>query len=112
MKIKTLLIDGNALFKTAYYGVKYTSYKGNKIGGIFSSLNMIRKLINENIISRIVIFWDGEDSIQSRVKIYPDYKFRRRQNEMSSEEIDNYHFQKIRIKEYLEELFIRQYVLT
>lgn len=110
MKIKTLLIDGNALFKTAYYGVKYTSYKGNKIGGIFSSLNMIRKLINENIISRIVIFWDGEDSIQSRVKIYPDYKFRRRQNEMSSEEIDNYHFQKIRIKEYLEELFIRQYV--
>jgi len=83
MKNKTLLVDGNALFKTAYYGVKYTTYKGNKIGGIFSSLNMIRKLINENMVNKIVVMWDGDNSIQSRLKLYPDYKFRRRQNKMT-----------------------------
>lgn len=110
MKNRTLLVDGNALFKTAYYGVKYTSYQGNKIGGIFSSLNMIRKLINENQINKIVVMWDGDNSIQSRIKIYPDYKFRRRQNKMPDNELDNYQFQKIRIKEYFEELFIRQHI--
>ena len=110
MKNKTLLVDGNALFKTAYYGVKYTTYKGNKIGGIFSSLNMIRKLINENMVNKIVVMWDGDNSIQSRLKLYPDYKFRRRQNKMTDNEFDNYQFQKVRIKEYFEELFIRQYI--
>lgn len=104
------MVDGNALFKTAYYGVKYTSYKGNKIGGIFASLNMIRKLINENSISKIVVMWDGDNSIQSRLKIYPDYKIGRRQNQMEAPEYDNFQFQRVRIKEYLEELFVRQYI--
>jgi DNA polymerase-1 len=109
MKNKTLLIDGNALFKTAYYGVKYTSYKGNKIGGIYSSLSMIRKLVNENQVNRIVVMWDGDDGIRSRVRLYPGYKSHRKQD-MAEKEFDNYQFQKVRIKEYLEELFIRQYI--
>ncbi len=110
-KNKTLLIDGNALFKTAYYGVKYTSYKGEKIGGIFASINMIRKFINENAVNKVVVMWDGDDGIRSRVKIYPDYKIRRRNSEpMSEQDRINFEFQKLRIKEYLEELFIRQYI--
>lgn len=112
MKNKTLLIDGSALFKTAYYGVKYTSYKGEKIGGLFSFVNMVRKLINENPINKIVVMWDGNNSIQSRLRLYPDYKCKRRgiESTMTSKEYENYQFQKIRAKEYLEELFIRQYI--
>ena len=109
MKNKTLLVDGNALFKTAYYGVKYTAYKGEKIGGIFQSINMIRKLINENAVNRVVVMWDGENGRRSRLKLYPGYKSNRKV-EMTDREQDNYQFQKLRIKEYLEELFIRQYI--
>lgn len=109
MKNRTLLVDGSALFKTAYYGVKYTSYKGNKIGGIYSSLSMIRRLVADNRINRIVVMWDGDNSIQSRLKLYPDYKIHRKQD-MDEKEYDNYQFQKVRIKEYFEELFIRQYI--
>ena len=109
MSNKTLLVDGSALFKTAYYGVKNILHKGEKIGGIFASINMIRKLINENQINRIVVIWDGDNSINSRVKIYPNYKCNR-DIVMEEKEYDNYQFQKIRVKEYMEELFIRQYI--
>ena len=110
MKNKTLLVDGSALFKTAYYGVKYTAHKGEKIGGIYASISMIRKLINENQISKVVVMWDGDNSIQSRLKLYPDYKHNRKYNHGDDKEYENYKFQKIRVKEYLEELFVRQYI--
>jgi 5'-3' exonuclease len=70
---------------------------------------MIRKLINENQINRVVVIWDGENSIRSRLKLYPTYKSGR-DREMTDREMDNYQFQKVRVKEYLEELFIRQYI--
>ena len=110
MKNKTLLVDGNALFKTAYYGVKYTQFRGEKIGGIFQTINIIRKLVKENRITRIVVMWDGENSINARVRLYPLYKSNRDRKRLTDKEHDNYHWQYIRVKEYMEELFIRQYI--
>jgi DNA polymerase-1 len=109
MKNKTLLVDGNALFKTAYFGAKRLLFKNEKIGGIFQSVNMIRKLVNENHCNKVVVMWDGEGSILSRLKLYPYYKNNRNQN-LSDDEMDNYQYQKLRVKQYLEELFIRQYI--
>lgn len=108
MKNKTLLVDGNALFKTAYYAAKHLLYKNEKIGGIFQSINMIRKLVNENYCNKVVVMWDGEGSILSRLKIYPYYKNNR--EGIPEGEVDNYQYQKSRVKQYLEELFIRQHV--
>lgn len=105
----TLLVDGNALFKTAYYGAKRLMYNNEKIGGIYLTLSIIRKLINENKINKIVVVWDGENSIGPRALLYPWYK-ENRLRDMTPDEEDNYHFQKSRVKQYLEELFIRQHI--
>jgi hypothetical protein len=45
---KTLLVDGDSLIKTAYYGAKNLYSNGIHIGGIFQFLTMLRKMLNEN----------------------------------------------------------------
>lgn len=105
---RTLLVDGTALFKTAFYGAKHIYANYAKVGGLYYSINMLRNIVEENRVNRIVVVWDGEDSIRSRKRFYPWYKDNR---ETSSDDKDsqNYHFQKIRVQEYFEELFIRQH---
>ena len=40
----TLLVDGDSLLKTAYFGAKDLYYKDTHIGGIFQFLTMLRKV--------------------------------------------------------------------
>ena len=40
----TLLIDGDSLLKTAYFGAKDLYYKDTHIGGIFSVLNYVKEV--------------------------------------------------------------------
>jgi len=108
IKRKTLLVDGTALFKTAYYGAKHIYSNYVKIGGLYYSVNMLRNLINKNQVNRVVVFWDGENTLAPRKQFYPWYKDNRSKNWSIGEE-ENYTFQRIRVQEYFEELFIRQH---
>jgi 5'-3' exonuclease len=108
----TLLIDGDSLLKTAYFGAKNLYYKENHIGGIFQFLTMLRKSLNEYRYDRVIVFWDGQFSGRLRYDIYKEYKSNRDKdfyNETPPSEPELY-IQKERVKEYLEELFIRQYM--
>ncbi len=103
-KTKTLLVDGNVLMKRSYNGAKNLYYKENHIGGIFAFYSTLRKLIVEQTIDKVVVTWDGERGGTLRLDYYPDYKGNRPRF------IDqNYELQKIRVKQYAEDLFIRQY---
>jgi len=101
---KTLLVDGNVLMKRSYNGAKNVYYKDNHIGGIFAFYSTLRKLVVEQKINKVVIMWDGERSGTLRLDYYPEYKGNR------ARYFDEpYELQKIRVKQYAEDLFIRQY---
>ncbi len=105
---KTLLVDGNSLLNTGFHGIKNMYHGDDHIGGIYHFLNTLRKLIDSYLISKVVVFWDGEDNIKPRVKIYPDYKLNRRSKPRTQDDLQSYARQKLRIQEYLEELYVRQ----
>ena len=105
--IKTLLVDGNNLFKIGFHGVKDFYHEGKHIGGIYHFINTIKRFINEYNYDKVIVFWDGEDNSAQRRVISPDYKANRTQilNEAKKE---SFEWQVQRIKEYLEEVLIRQ----
>ena len=109
--IKTLLIDGDNLFKIGFYGVKELYNGGDHLGGIYHFINTIRKLLEEHNHDKVIIFWDGESNSSIRKSIYPQYKANRRQD-MNEFKYESYLQQKSRVKQYLEEIFVRQVEMT
>jgi DNA polymerase-1 len=103
---KTLLIDGNNLFKIGFHGVKDFYHEGRHVGGIWHFLNTIRRFIEEQNFNKVVVIWDGENNSSARKLFYPQYKENRRVYKNFNEE--SYNSQRNRIKQYLEETFIRQ----
>ena len=103
---KTLLIDSSNLFKIGFHGVKDFYHEGRHVGGIWHFLNTVRRFIEEHNFDKVVAIWDGEDNSSSRKLLYPQYKENRRVNKNFNEE--SYHQQRQRIKQYLEETFVRQ----
>jgi 5'-3' exonuclease len=106
--MSVLLVDGDNLLTIGFYGVKNAFHKGTHIGGIYHFLNTLRRLFEIHHLDKIVVFWDGENGAQSRKKIYHLYKENRRQRIKSEEELSSYVYQRGRIKQYLEELYVRQ----
>ena len=105
--IKTLLVDGNNLFKIGFHGVKDYYHNGRHIGAIWHFVNTLRRFIEEQNFDKVVVFWDGDENSVTRKILYPQYKSNRRDEENPfKEESSNY--QKQRIKQYLEETFVRQ----
>lgn len=104
---KTLLIDGDNLFKIGFHGVREFYHKGEHIGGVFHFTNTIRKEIEQNNYDKVIVFWDGVENSCNRRKIYPKYKLNRR-SDMTDDKYDSYQKQKVRVKQYLEEMFVRQ----
>lgn len=104
---KTLLVDGNNLLKIGFHGVKDYYHNGNHIGGIWHFLNTIRRFIEEHNFDKIVVFWDGEGNSSKRKILYPQYKENRIQ-EQNEFKVQSFTFQKERVKQYLEEMFVRQ----
>jgi len=105
--VKTLLVDGDNLFKIGFHGVRDFFVEGEHIGGVFHFLNTIRRQLDENEFDKVIVFWDGKNNSQSRRELYPDYKLNRR-NDMTEAKLESYYFQKSRVKQYLEECFVRQ----
>jgi 5'-3' exonuclease len=105
--IKTLLVDGNNLIKIGFHGVKDYYHEGKHIGGIWHFLNTLRRFIEEHNYDKVVVFWDGEENSLSRKLLYPRYKENRVQDS-NEHKVTSFNYQKDRVKQYLEELFIRQ----
>ncbi len=108
--IKTLIIDGNNLFKIGFHGVRDFYHEGRHVGGTWHFINTIRRFIEEQNFDKVVVFWDGISNSSARRLIYPQYKEHRRSdfNEFKQDSFDE---QKERIKQYLEEMFVRQIVI-
>ena len=106
--MSVLLVDGDNLLTIGFYGVKNYFYKGGYIGGIYHFLNTLRRSFENYRLDKIVVFWDGEDGSQSRRKIYHKYKENRRARIRSDKEKESYTRQRRRVKQYLEELYVRQ----
>ena len=104
----TLIVDGNALLKLGFHGLKNLSYGDNHIGGVFHFLNKIRIEIDRNHYEKVVVFWDGKKNYTSRRKIYENYKIRKKSNFKDKEHQNSFYSQKQRLQQYLEEIFIRQ----
>ena len=104
---KTLLVDGNNLIKIGFHGVKEYFHNGQHIGAIWHFLNTLRRFIEENNYNKVVVFWDSDTNSSQRRLIYPKYKLNRKEasNEYKQE---SYESQKQRVKQYLEEMFVRQ----
>ena len=105
--IKTLLVDGDNLFKIGFHGVKELYNGGDHLGGIYHFINILRKFLEEHNHDKVVVFWDGNSNSSIRKSIYPQYKANRRQD-MNEFKYESYLQQKSRVKQYLEEIFVRQ----
>ena len=105
--IKTLLIDGSNLMKIGFHGVKDLYNDGSHLGAIYHFINTIRKFLEEHNYDKVVVFWDAEHSSSTRKELYPQYKGNRKQD-MNEFKYESYLQQNARIKEYLEEVFVRQ----
>ena len=109
--IKTLLVDGDNLFKIGFHGVKELYNGGDHLGGIYHFINILRKFLEEHNLDKVVVFWDGNSNSSVRKSIYPQYKANRRQD-MNEFKYESYLQQKSRVKQYLEEIFVRQVEMT
>jgi DNA polymerase-1 len=105
--IKTLLVDGDNLFKIGFHGVKDLFNESEHVGGIFHFINTLRKFLEEHNHDKVVVFWDAESNSNTRKLLYPEYKANRRQS-MMDYKYESYLQQKQRVKQYLEEVFVRQ----
>jgi len=104
---KTLLVDGDNLFKIGFHGVKDLYNDGSHVGGVYHFINTLRRFLEEYDLDKVVVFWDGDSNSSARKTIYPQYKANRRLN-MNEFKYESYVDQKIRVKQYLEEVFVRQ----
>lgn len=104
---KTLLVDGDNLFKIGFHGVKDLFSDGSHIGGVYHFINTLRRFLEEHNHDKVVVFWDGDSNSSIRKSIYPQYKGNRRQD-MNDYKYESYLNQKARVKMYLEEVYIRQ----
>jgi len=103
-----LLVDGDNLLTIGFYGVKNYFYKGVHIGGIYHFLNTLRRMFDIYKLDKIIVFWDGNDGSRQRKLIYERYKEHRGNHNRSEEEQNNYDYQRQRVKQYLEEIYVRQ----
>jgi 5'-3' exonuclease len=121
IKATTLLIDGNFLIKRSYNGAKHVYNNNRHIGGLYQFLIQLRSLIRKFNINKVVVFWDGENSGKLRYDLYERYKANRESKEWytpimlttseiykQEQEKESFLWQLTRVKQYLEELFIRQ----
>lgn len=106
--MSVLLVDGDNLLTIGFFGLKNHFHKGNHIGAQYHFINTIRRLIDQHRLDKVVVFWDGEEGSSSRRKFYSHYKLNRKSRIRTEEEIGSYTNQRNRVKQYLEELFVRQ----
>ena len=116
-----LIIDGNWNLKRNYMKREHMFANGEHCGGSFGFLESLRAVINKEFPDRVVICWDSPLSGILRHNVFSNYKQNRDKNwdeesyllteeEIGYEATRKYSqlTQKIKVKNYLEELYIRQ----
>lgn len=101
------MVDGNNLVKIGFHGVKDYYHNGKHIGALWHFVNTIRRFIDEQNFDKVVVMWDGDDNSSTRKLIYPQYKEQRRDRD-NEYKLDSFTEQKERIKQYLEDCYVRQ----
>lgn len=104
---KTLLVDGDNLFKIGFHGAKDLFNDGSHVGGVYHFINTLRRFLEEHNHDKVIVFWDGDSNSSARKKLYPQYKENRRLG-MNEFKYESYLIQKSRVKQYIEEVFVRQ----
>lgn len=126
MQNKILCVDSENLLKQSFHGNSNSYSKSyGFIGALTTFYTIIRKVIIEQNITKVILFWDSPTGGKLRHNIYSNYKSNRNKNWNSSEIIlsdrdvereensDKSLFkQRERIKQYGEELFFRQVEFT
>jgi 5'-3' exonuclease len=107
VKLHSLLIDGECLLKQGFHGTKQLQTEQGSSGTIYHFINTIRRFYEQYFITKVVVFWEGENSRRYRQTYYPYYKSQRN-DRYTTTELDDLGDKRLRIKQYLEELFIRQ----
>lgn len=111
VKQNTLLVDGNSLFKTAFFASKNEYNKnGEHIGGILTFFTMLRKILVDDLYHRVYVFWDGNFSGKLRYELYSPYKSGRGKNYIlgtQPDDLSELNQRKI-VWEYLNEMYVRQ----
>lgn len=107
MKVNSLLIDGENLLKQGFHGVKDVQTSNGSTGTVFHFINTIKRFYSDYGITKVVVFWEGENSKEYRCGYYPYYKGNRK-NQYTEDQLYDLGRQRNRIKQYLEELYIRQ----
>jgi len=110
-KQNTLLVDGNALFKMGYFGAKNEyNHHGEHIGGLYSFLTILRKILTEDIYHRVYVFWDGNFSGKLRYEIYEPYKSGRGKDYINGTQPDDINelMQRRMVWNYLNDMYVRQ----
>ena len=109
--VNTLLVDGNALFKLGYFAAKdsYNS-KGENVGGLYSFLNIFRKVLVDDLYHKVFVFWDGNFSGKLRYEIYEAYKSARGKDYVNGTQPTDLEELKQRklVWDYLNEMYVRQ----
>ena len=100
-------MDGDNLFKIGFHGVKDLYSDGSHIGGVYHFVNTLRRFLEDQDYDKVVVFWDGDSNSSVRKAMYSKYKANRRQS-MNEYKYESYLKQKVRVKQYLEEVFVRQ----
>jgi 5'-3' exonuclease len=121
MAKKILLIDGEWNLKRNFMKRQDLFSKGEHCGGSYGFLDSLRSVVDKVMPDRVFVFWDGIMSGFFRKEIYPLYKSERDKSweeesyyytddEIDEERQRKYSIlkQKIKVKNYLEELCIRQ----
>lgn len=108
--IRTLIVDADNLFKIGFHGVREFYHEGQHIGGIFHFLNVLRKVLVEQEFDKVFVVWDGPNNSVQRKSIYSEYK-NNRTSSLTESKRESFYFQKNRVKQYLEEMFVRQVCL-
>lgn len=111
----TLLIDGNSIFKRGYYGAKdMFNWKGEHVGGLYQFIVFLRNFLEEDHFKKAYVFWDGEHSSFLKRQYLPSYKMNRKAGSgfhdqrglLTNEDLI---LERYKVKEYLEELSVRQF---
>jgi DNA polymerase-1 len=96
------------LLKIGFHGVRDFFNKGEHVGGTWHFLNTLRRFLEESNYNKVVVFWDSETGSSQRRIIYPKYKLNRKQKDNEDFKEQSFLKQKERVKQYLEEMFVRQ----
>lgn len=107
----TLLVDGNSMFKVAYFGAKGEyNHNGEHIGGLYSFLTILRKILMDDLYHKVYVFWDGNYSGKLRYEIYEPYKSGRGKDYVNGTKPTDLSELKQRklVWDYLNEMYVRQ----